>query len=153
MSRSFASLHRCTPAVMRHCMATKVVGGYSAVLRAFLRRLVFGTYGCSTAGLVLNLGSHGTRLIHARVTHLLADGEGLQVFFEWSGAASMKPCLRHYNILMKNSGVEDARFVEIGCSEAHRMRCYATADYVKLAEGLAEAKDRLIRIAHMGFVL
>ena len=32
----------------------------------------------------------------------------------------MKPCLRHYNILMKNSGVEDARFVEIGCSEAHR---------------------------------
>ena len=42
-------------------------------------------------------------LLTAELWALLSDGDGLRQAYDWKGASSIKPCLKHYNVFMKGS--------------------------------------------------
>ena len=83
----------------------------------------FSTTGIATAGLPLMLEGQPF-VLFARLSHTLADGEGLRAALEWKGAAGLKCCVRHWNVLMLNSDLahRDRTFVEIDCSEPARFK-------------------------------
>ena len=51
-------------------------------------------------------------LIFASLHNVLGDGEGLMKAFDWRGASSLKPCLRHYNVLRKVFCLNQDRIVK-----------------------------------------
>lgn len=66
-----------TVVVLRSTIINKVVGGWSRCLRLFLEFLLLGPQGLSTSGCPVAVdGSH--RLIYAKLTNLLSDGDGLR---------------------------------------------------------------------------
>lgn len=89
-------------------VAAKVVGGWAHLLKLFFERVLFGSPGLCETGIALDLGGGTAALIFARVANVLADGDGLMKGFDWKGAASLKPCIRHVNVLKKawNRNVE-----------------------------------------------
>ena len=90
-----------TIAVIRtHGVLDKISGGWSAALRLILEDMLCGDLGLATVGLPLRLPQ---KLVHlfARLSNLLADGDGFRTGFDWRGAASLKPCLVHHNVLKK----------------------------------------------------
>ena len=42
-------------------------------------------------------------LIFAKLSNIISDGDGFRVAYDWRGHASMRPCLRHWNVLRKDS--------------------------------------------------
>jgi hypothetical protein len=90
-----------TLAVARsHGMLDRVVGGWSAMLRRLVEDVFLSPLGLTTAGLPLNLGDSQVMLF-ARLTNVLADGDGLRLGYDWRGSSSLKPCLVHHNVLKK----------------------------------------------------
>ena len=67
-------------------------------MREFLKLLLLGPTGLATAGLPLRIQDE-VRLIHATVGAMLSDGDGLRQALQWVGAAGVKPCFRHPNVL------------------------------------------------------
>ena len=91
-----------TCAVIRSTVVGEVVGAWSACLWLFLDRLLLGPAGCATAGCPVAVA--GTdRLLFARVTNLLSDGDGLRQALDWKGASGLKPCFKHFNVLKKDN--------------------------------------------------
>lgn len=91
----------CTPAVIRTHTIKAVAGGMSNVLRTFLMHLMLGPAGLSTSGIPLEIGGRIVPLF-ARVGNLMSDGDGIRAGFDWRGHASIKPCLKHFNVLKKD---------------------------------------------------
>ena len=105
LGQSALSLEACwVPGlIVRSTILHRVVGGWSAVFRLYLRKLFMGQHGLSTVGVPLRLPGRAV-LLFGRLTNLLSDGDGLRAGLDWKGHASMKPCLKHANILKKASG-------------------------------------------------
>ena len=91
-----------TPVVLRSKVINSAVGGWSHFFRLFLRELMLGPLGFSTAGVPVQIDG-AMRLVFAKVTNALSDGEGFRMAYDWKGHASLRPCLRHWNILRKDS--------------------------------------------------
>lgn len=91
----------CTPAVIRTQTIKAVAGGMSNVLRTFLVHLMLGPAGLSTSGIPLEIGGCIVPLF-AKVGNLMSDGDGIRAGFDWRGHASIKPCLKHFNVLKKD---------------------------------------------------
>lgn len=92
-----------TVATLRtHGCIDHIEGGLSTILTRFLNDVMFGVQGLNTAGVPLRLGERIT-LLFARVTNVLADGDGLRQGYSWRGAAGLKPCVKHFNIFKKVS--------------------------------------------------
>ena len=90
------------PIAVRHEMCVAAEGGWSRMLAMFLRRLFLDATGFATAGLPLMI--HGAPvLVFARLGVCISDGDGLRLAYCWKGASSLHPCLRHFNVLKKNS--------------------------------------------------
>ena len=68
----------------------------------FLRHMFLSTAGLSTAGIAVEIDGIPT-LLFASLKILISDGDGLRMSFGWKGAAGLKPCLKHGNVLQKNS--------------------------------------------------
>ena len=64
------------------------------MLRAYLNAHLLSETGISTAGLPLMLNGQPFMLF-AKLSHMLADGDGLRLAFEWKGASGLKCCMRH----------------------------------------------------------
>ena len=107
-----------TPVLVRRTVIAEAEGGWSAMLRAYLHLHLFSNTGIATAGLPLVLGGQPF-LLFAKLSHMLADAEGHRAALEWKGAAGLKCCLRHWNVLKLNSDLahRDRTFVEIDCSD------------------------------------
>jgi hypothetical protein len=90
------------PVCVRHSEIAALRGGWSHLLRLFLRRILFGPSGLATSGAPVRLLDGRTVLVFARVTNILSDGEGLKLGFDWKGHASLKPCFKHYNVFKKD---------------------------------------------------
>ena len=76
----------------------KVCGGWPHCFKLFLRLMLMGPLGLSTSGIVVNI--HGEDvLLCGRLCAILGDGDGHA--FDWKGASSLKPCLRHFNVYRK----------------------------------------------------
>lgn len=91
-----------TCVVLRSCVLDTVVGGWASCLRVFLERQLLGRNGLSTVGCPLSLGGEN-RLLYARLTNLLSDGDGLRQALDWKGAAGLKACFKHVNVFKKVS--------------------------------------------------
>ena len=77
------------------------MGGWSTMLRLFLERLLVGPCGFATVGVPLLIdGEH--RLVFARLTNLLSDGDGHRQALGWKGASGLKPCFKHFNVFKKD---------------------------------------------------
>lgn len=134
-----------TPVCVRHTMIREVVGGWSHMLRQYLRLHLCGSSGISTAGISVTLNGKPV-LLFAKLTHLLADCDGFQSGLAWKGTSSTKPCIRHWNVLMKRSPLRTQDgFVDISCAD---WRCFKSAshtdimeyiDFVHLAQEQADA--------------
>jgi hypothetical protein len=73
------------------------------MLRLFLERVLFGQSGMSTVGVPIKVGGQD-RLLFAKLTNLLTDGDGHRMGWDWKGAGSLKPCWKHFNVFKKDSG-------------------------------------------------
>ena len=82
----------------------KVDGGWSYMMRLFVERILYGPSGMSTVGVPLLIGGQ-ERLLFAKLTNLLSDGDGHRMGWDWRGAASLKPCWKHFNVFRKDSGL------------------------------------------------
>lgn len=133
-----------TPILVRTDYISKVVGGWSAMLRAFLNLFLIGPTGISTAGVPLNLDGEPF-LLFAELSHVLADGDGLRQGFQWIGANGIKPCLRHWNVLKLDTDLatRDPGFVEIDCASPDRFRLATTANVHDIAETLVAMEARV----------
>ena len=91
-----------TPVVLRHTEIAVMLGGWSHAMKRFLHILLYGTHGFESVGLPIEiLGGRGF-VLYAVVGIILADGDGLRLL-DWKGAASLRPCFRHANVMKKDS--------------------------------------------------
>jgi hypothetical protein len=116
------------PGAIRSNVIASLKGVFSNVLRTYLRLHLFGPNGLETAGLPIVIKGE-MFLLKAKVVNMITDGDGWRLALDWKGAASMKPCFKHRNVLMKDSGLTHRRegFVEISCAEPDKFEC-ATPD-------------------------
>ena len=87
-----------TPIVVRNRILRDIAGGWPNLLRRFLRRILTSPDGLAVAGMPIVLADGTSLPLFANLACLLSDGEGLRAGLDWKGHASLKPCLRHYNV-------------------------------------------------------
>lgn len=92
-----------TFATIRSSIVHESRGGTSAYLKEVILLLMLGPEGLAGGGWAFLLGGEPC-LIHARLGIALSDGDGIRDAMNWKGAASMKPCWFHHNIVRKGSG-------------------------------------------------
>ena len=135
-----------TPVVVRHSKIDLVNGKWGAMLRRYLRLHLLGPIGLTTAGVSVQLGREHV-LIFASLKYMIADLDGHRAGLDWKGANGFRPCLRHMNVLKKNSdtaGLDPTLgFVEITCADPARLRACKAADIYDAADSLAIAKTRV----------
>ena len=94
------------------------------MLRRYLRLHLLGPIGLTTAGVTVTLGGVDV-LIFASLGYMIADLDGHRAGLDWKGANGYRPCLRHMNVLKKNSETAEldptAGFVEITCADPARL--------------------------------
>ena len=134
-----------TPLAIRSTVLAQVQGGWSAILRAFLRLMLIGAEGMQTSGYPVPVG-RSSRLLFAKVHTLLSDGDGLRQGLEWKGAGGLKCCFRHWNVFSRGSGRAAAGpgelYVETTCSDPTKFRTWTSADLQTAAGVLIEARRR-----------
>ena len=114
-------------------------------MRIFLERMLVGPSGFSTVGVPLRVGGED-RLLFAKLTNFIADGDGHRMCWDWRGAGSLKPCFKHWNVCKKNSGLTDRtpNRVEIKCSELNKFRTWSPADLFQTADALVEVGKQVV---------
>ena len=90
-----------TPICVRTNRLDEVDGGWAKCLSVFLRQQLMDVCGLSTSGVVVNVGGR-PQLLFAELACVLADGEGHMKAWDWRGASSLKPCIKHYNVFKKD---------------------------------------------------
>ena len=134
-----------TPLATRSSIMAEVQGGWSAILRAFLRLMLLGNEGLQTAGYPLLVGN-SQRLLFAKVHTFLSDGDGLRQGLEWTGAGGLKCCFRHWNVLGRHSSRAAAGpgelYVETTCSDPAKFRSWTSSDLQQAAQVLIQARRR-----------
>lgn len=133
-----------TPICVRHAVIAKVPGGWSRMFRQYLRLQLLGDTGISTAGLPLMLAGKPF-LLFAKLRHVIADGDGFRMLWDWKGANGLKPCFRHSNVLSKGSDISsrDPAFVEISCADHDRFQTALASDVSEAVDVLLEAHRRV----------
>ena len=121
----------------------KVDGSWSYTLRLFLERMLFGQSGLSTVGLPIKVGGPD-RLLFAKLTNLLTDGDGHRMGWDWKGASSLKPCWKHFNVFKKDSGLAYRKpgYDEIDCTDPALLRSWSASQVYFAADAVAEAAGK-----------
>lgn len=120
-------------------------GGWSTILRAVLEHMFFGPKGfCNGGSPVLLNGQH--RLVFARLTNVLSDGDGLRQAWDWKGASSLHPCFKHPNVFRLGSDLAARRpgYVEMDCFDVCKFRSWSAAELFSAADTVAEAENRML---------
>lgn len=117
------------------------------MLRLFLERLLVGPTGFTSAGVPVPLGAGDNRLLFARMTNALSDGDGHRQAWSWLGATSIHVCFKHINVLKKQSDLahRSPNFVEISCSDFSKFCLWTAAELYQASDTLAEAAARVDR--------
>ena len=138
------------PLVLRAGFLRDAVGGWSAMLRRLLRRILLGPDSFSNRGVFARF-NHGGRpcvaQIRAELDSLLTDGEGHQHALQWNGPSSMKPSFDMANVFMKKSGMTDPAlgYVDITCSSWQAMRRWRREDLNRLIDEVLAERQRFLR--------
>jgi hypothetical protein len=122
----------------------KVDGGWSYMMRLFVERILYGPSGMSTVGVPLLIGGQ-ERILFAKLTNLLSDGDGHRMGWDWRGAASLKPCWKHFNVFRKDSGLAHRMpgYVEIDCSDPALLRSWTASEVYFAADSVAAAAAKV----------
>ena len=130
-----------SPAAVRSTVILRAKSDWSAMLRAYLNVHLLSATGISTAGLPLMLNGQPSMLF-AKMSHLLADGDGLRLAFEWNGTSGLKCCMRHGNALKLDSGLagRDHTLVEIDCSDPSKFRTSTSSDVAEQADAILQMR-------------
>ena len=89
------------PVVLRTGFSRTVNGGWSAILRRLLLRLLTGAESIRHSGLLIHCVVHGQPRvvqIKAELHIMLTDGEGLQYALEWNGPNALRPTFNLANV-------------------------------------------------------
>ena len=149
---SFLELHAFgdrtwwTMAVARTTTIHNIHGGWSRMLRDLLRLSLGPPSGMQAAGIpMLVAGQHTT--IFANLALLLSDGDGLRQALQWMGAASSKPCFRHWNVVREGSALDRAggNYVCTRCSDPSLFKVLAEADLHSIVDVAVEAQHQFNR--------
>ena len=114
------------------------------MLRLFLERFLIGQTGTSTVGVPLRIGGQ-QRILFARVTNLLSDGDGLRQCWDWKGASSLKTCFKHYNVFKKDSDLAHRQpgYVEATCTDVSKCVEWAPGDLYDAADAVDAASEQV----------
>ncbi len=114
------------------------------MLRLFVERILHGPSGMSTVGVPLLIGGQ-ERILFAKLTNLLCDGDGHRMGWDWRGAASLKPCWKHFNVFRKDSGLAHRMpgYVEIDCSDPALLRSWTASEVYFAADSVAAAAGQV----------
>jgi hypothetical protein len=114
------------------------------MLRLFVERILYGQSGMSTVGMPVLIGGQ-QRVLFAKLTNLLSDGDGLRMGWDWKGAGSLKPCWKHFNVFKKDSGLAHRMpgYVEIDCSDPAFLRSWSASEVYFAADSVAAAAGKV----------
>ena len=109
-----------------------------------MERILYGPSGMSTVGVPLLIGGQ-ERILFAKLTNLLSDGDGHRMGWDWRGAASLKPCWKHFNVFRKDSGLAHRMpgYVEIDCSDPALLRSWTASEVYFAADSVAAAAAKV----------
>ena len=97
------------------------------MLALFLKELFFSAEGGLKVGGVPVVINGSYVLLYAELHIVISDGDGLRAGYCWKGAGSLKPCIRHHNVLMKGSDLvgrcANCTDVEITCEDPTKFKC------------------------------
>ena len=134
-----------TPIVVRSAYIARVRGGWSNMLRQYLHLHLFSPGGLSAGGVLLDINGQPL-LLHAKLSNLMSDGDGLRMALDWKGAASLKPCFRHSNVTSKRSGLPEQpgrrAMVDITCSDFRRFETEGPGYVETLMDLVIEAEGQ-----------
>ena len=132
-----------TAMAIRASVVKQVRGGWSAILRSFLRLLLLGAEGMQVGGIPIIVQGR-PQLLFAKVHTLLSDGDGMRQAMEWLGANAMKPCFRHWNVFGSGSGCADhcAGYVETSCTQPGSFRTWEATELRAAAHVIILARQR-----------
>jgi hypothetical protein len=135
------------PVVLRPKLFKTVDGGWSCILKHFLRRMLLGPQSLTVAGVMVqvNLPVETCHNLQASISTCLTDGEGWMIALQWNGHASMRPCWRHANVFKKDGGMTDIAlgYVDITCSDPLRLRRWAPVQWYRTIDAVLEARRKL----------
>ena len=132
-----------TPIALLSSEMRAVNGGWPFMLRMFLRNLLIGPEGFETVGAPIVLKGV-TWTVHAKLSILLSDGDGLRMALSWKGANALRPCFRHSNTVSKRSRLSDIgeELVDITCADFEKFKTNGSSYLEDLMELLVEAQAR-----------
>ena len=116
------------------------------MLRDYFRMQLLSTEcGLMTTGLPIDLGDDQPCMLWARLRCLFSDGDGLRAALDWSGASSVKPCFRNWNVLSKDDASGRLRhatdeYVDIAEHDPSKFKVWPRADFEEMADLLVEAE-------------
>ena len=139
-----------TPMVVRASKIMEVDGGWSAILKEYLKLQLTSPGGLqSVSGAAIEVQGKA-HCLWAQVRVLLGDGDGHRQAFQWMGAASLKPCFKHFNVMKRDSDrahrSEDRalpsqnRYVEVCCSRPELFRSWTTVEFNKAVDAIVRAR-------------
>ena len=126
-----------TPVCVRHAWFKEIQGGWGAMFAKYLKLHLLGPTGLATAGAPITVCGTDV-LIFASLDFMIADLDGHRMSLNSNGANGFRPCLRHCNVLKKDSGTAEldpaANFVEVSCADPTRFRLHTSADVFTAAD-------------------
>ena len=118
------------------------------MMALFMKLMFFGPVGFMTGGVPLTILGEPL-LFFATLKLIISDGDGLRIAFCWRGAGSIKPCLRHANVLRKDSDLAGRieGYVEITCDRPDEFKF----DPIELGESFdkVEAAHNAVQEGHI----
>ena len=135
------------PLVCRSEILKCAKGGWSAILRKFLRRAILSTNGFNGFSFFVRFKHHGADrcvMIKAKLHTLLTDGEGHQKTLQWNGPSSLKPSFKFANVFKRGAGMDDAgaNYVDITCSDITLLRRWTYDSWQRNIDGVLRARER-----------
>ena len=130
-----------TPVAVRSDLIKEVNGGWSAMLKEYLKLQLLGATGIATGGVPLRIFGNDV-LIFAKVGAMVSDGDGLRLALEWNGAAGVKPCFRHPNVLSKRGSRSFPGYVQLCCCQAREFELWTAAGLHNMADDLVDKRAR-----------
>ena len=118
------------PVVVREEVYKTSDGGWSVLLRLFMRRLLLGPRSFTCAGALVQFTTEieprtqACLQLQAKLSSSLSDGEGLMKCLQWNGHGSLRPDFVYSNVFKKGAGMADdgLGYVDITCSDSTRLR-------------------------------
>jgi len=122
------------PLVVQTTTIGTISGGWSVLLREFLRHLLIGPRSFSGAGILVHYTFGVNNTVCSKLVGILSqaltDGEGLQKCLQWRGQASMRPDFVHSNVYSSATMADEAAgYVTTTCVDEDKFRQWSRAGF------------------------